>query len=597
MKRILPGFRLFVSLPFLVFISMAAVAQGPAATFIYGINNNNEIVEVDLVGKTNKAVYNTGLSGSSNAFAYDNTRNQFFFLDPSKNLQFWNRNSKLVQIATAAQLGLSSATIPANAAFYDNAYWFFSEGAHVLNKVALTYTGSTPAFSSVTQYGITNTIFPAATNTFGDIAINTSGMLYAVTAAGSGGNFYRLDLTTLVSTLSPTASQNVATSIKSGLTDPEIATPPNTVGLQIGFSSDQAKLFGHNASTGKWYEVNLTNGDLTLVTSGGSAFTTLAASFGLRDVGDLGASTKVELVDLSVTITDNRPDYVPGGTLTYVVTVTNNNISGAVAVPGATLTVTPASGITFGSWTASYSGGGSSSGSGNITDQVLSSLPVGGTVTFTITATVSGSASSSLTTSASLTSPAGYSELDVSNNTASDTDALPLTWGGFSAKADGSDVKLAWSTLMEENTLDFIVQRSQSGQSWSDVGQVNAAGFSQNTRNYSFTDRNVPLGVWQYRLLQRDKGGLSSHSETRSVNVRGVPELLTVYGNPVTNGQFKVSVRENGNMTIVDNMGRTVYQSRLVPGTHTIHTSQWMKGSYNYRFTGSETVTGRVVLQ
>jgi hypothetical protein len=277
--------------------------------------------------------------------------------------------------------------------------------------------------------------------------------------------------------------------------------------------------------------------------------------------------------------------------------VTNNNITGgSVAVPGATLTVTPASGITFGAWTASYSGGGSASGTGNI-NETLASLPVGGTVTFTITATVSGSATGNLTTTATVTAPAGYADINTANNSAVDTDALPLTWGGFTAKADGADVKLAWNTLMEENTLDFLVQRSQSGQPWAEVGQLQAAGFSQNTRYYNFTDRNVPLGPWQYRLLQRDKGGRSSHSETRSVNVKGVAEVLTVYGNPVTNGQFKVSVRENGNMTIVDNSGRTVYKSDLTPGVHTIQTTRWMKGSYNYRFTGSETVTGRVVLQ
>ena len=303
-------------------------------------------------------------------------------------------------------------------------------------------------------------------------------------------------------------------------------------------------------------------------------------------------------VDLSTTITDNRADYVQGGTLTYVVVVTNNNVSGgAVAVPDARLWVTPATGITFGSWTATYSGGGTASGSGVIDSLALSSLPVGGTVTFTITATVSGTATGNLTTTARVATPFGLPDIDSTNNSASDVDALPLTWGGFSAKADGSDVKLAWSTLMEENTLDFIIQRSQSGQPWSEVGQIQAAGFSQNTRYYNFTDRNVPLGLWQYRLLQRDKGGLSSYSETRSVNVKGVAELLTVYGNPVTNGQFKVSVRENGNMTVVDNMGRTVYRADLTPGVHTIQTSQWMRGAYNYRFTGSETATGRLVIQ
>jgi hypothetical protein len=136
MKGIPRGFRFLLFLSVLVAGCMASFAQGP--TFIYGINSNNEIVEVDLVAKTNTVVYNTGLTDLSNAFAYDNSRNQFFFIDPSKNLQFWNRNSRLVQIATAAQLGLSSATIPANAAFYDNAYWFFNEKTHVLNKVAFT---------------------------------------------------------------------------------------------------------------------------------------------------------------------------------------------------------------------------------------------------------------------------------------------------------------------------------------------------------------------------------------------------------------------------------------------------------------------------
>ena len=583
---------------FLVLTAFCINAQPPAPSYIYGINDNNEIVEVDLVTKANKVVYNTGLTGNSNAFAFDNNRNHFFFLDAAgRNLQFWDRGSKFVQIATAAQMGIAAAPspIPANAAYYDNAYWFFTERTHTLNKVTLNYTGSTPGFVSLKQYGITNTSIPTATNNaFGDIAINSSGLMYAVTAQGPGGNFYKVDLKTLVETTAPSAAQNVATLIKSGLTDPETTT---VIGLQIGFSSDQSKLFGHNYNNGKWYEINTSNGDLTLVTSGATPFTSVFPTNGLRDISDLAANTKVETVDLSATVTDNRIDYMPGGTLTYVVVITNNNISGSVPVPGATVTVGPASGITFGSWTLTYSGGSTVSGSGNITDYVLSSLPVGGTATFTITATVSGTASGNLTTSASVTSPPGYSDIDATNNSATDTDALPLTWGGFSAKADGSDVKLAWSTLMEENTLDFLVQRSQSGQPWSEVGQVQAAGFSQNTRHYNFTDRNVPLGLWQYRLLQRDKGGLSSHSETRSVNVKGVAELLTVYGNPVTNGQFKVSVRENGNMTVVDNMGRTVYRADLTPGVHTIQTSQWNRGAYNYRFTGSETATGRLVIQ
>jgi hypothetical protein len=83
------------------------------------------------------------------------------------------------------------------------------------------------------------------------------------------------------------------------------------------------------------------------------------ATFTYGSAGALVAATGFTIaVDLSTTITDNSLVYTPGGTLTYVVVVTNNNITGgSVAVPGAMLTVSPASGITFGAWTASYSGG------------------------------------------------------------------------------------------------------------------------------------------------------------------------------------------------------------------------------------------------
>lgn len=390
---------------------------------------------------------------------------------------------------------------------------------------------------------------------------------------------------------------NTATVILNPNTAAPTVDPSTATLLGVNGAENTAGLFGSLATVtnntvplvaGQEYEMTYVITDNYVGTGQYGSTGALVASTGF---------TLSDSIDLSVTITDNRTNYVPGGTLTYVVVVTNRNIRGAVAVPGAKITVNPAVGITFGNWTLSYSGGGSASGTGNITDYVLSTLPVGGTATFSITSSVSGTASGNLTTSATVASSSGYNDIDMSNNTASDLDVLPLVWGGFSARNEGSDVKLTWSTLMEENTLDFQVQRSQTGQPWTEVGKLNAAGSSQTTRNYAYTDKNVPAGVWQYRILQRDIGHFFSTSETRIVNVSGSTDVLTVLGNPVTNGQFRVSVRESGNMTIVDNLGRVVYQAGLTPGTHSIQTSQWTKGAYNYRFTASETVTGRVVLQ
>ena len=232
------GFKSFAFLSLMI-IGLSITAHAQVPSYIYGINDNNELAEVDMVSKTTRIVYTTSLTGVSNAFAYDNARNHFIFLDNSKTLFYWDRGSDLRQVATSSQIG-SPTTLPANAAYYNNAYWFFNEGTHTLNKVSLTYTSGQPTFSSLTQYGITNSSLTEANNRFGDIVINAAGKMYAMTAAGPGGVFYSIDLTTLVATLTPTSLQNVATLISATTIDPENS---NVIGLQIGFNSNQTAMF------------------------------------------------------------------------------------------------------------------------------------------------------------------------------------------------------------------------------------------------------------------------------------------------------------------------------------------------------------------
>lgn len=580
------GFKSFAFLSLMI-IGLSITAHAQVPSYIYGINDNNEIAEVDMVSKTTRIVYTTSLTGVSNAFAYDNARNHFIFLDNSKTLFYWDRGSELRQVATSSQIG-SPTTLPANAAYYNNAYWFFNEGTHTLNKVSLTYTSGQPTFSSLTQYGITNSSLTAANNRFGDIVINAAGKMYAMTAAGPGGVFYSIDLTTLVATLTPTSLQNVATLISASTIDPENS---DVIGLQIGFNSNQTAMFGHNYANGKWYEVNMTTGALTYL-----SFISSFPTTGLRDIGDNSDETPAVLADLSITITDNRSNYTPGGTLTYVIVVTNN--SGTVSVPGAIVNNLQPSGITYGNWTVTYSGGASSAnGSGSINNYSLANLPPGSTATFTISATVGASTTGNQTSTATVTSPPDYADPTPSNNTATDTDALPLTWGGFTVSLATEGVKLAWTTLMEQNTKDFVIQRSQNGQIWNDIGNVTAAGNSSTSKKYTYLDRTVTPGSYQYRILQRDLDGKSSVSVTRIVKVNAGNETVTILGNPVTNGILKLSIRERSEIIISDALGRLVYKAALESGMHNIQTTNWKKGTYGYRIIGNAVTTGHLVIQ
>jgi uncharacterized repeat protein (TIGR01451 family) len=130
--------------------------------------------------------------------------------------------------------------------------------------------------------------------------------------------------------------------------------------------------------------------------------------------------TPAPQVDLAITKTDGTLTYVPGTSTTYTIVVSNNGPSAVTAAPVAD---TMPSAITSDTWTAVASAGASvaaSSGSGNIGTTV--SLVPGATVTFTVVAQISASATGNLTNTATVATPAGVTDTNPSNNSATDTD-------------------------------------------------------------------------------------------------------------------------------------------------------------------------------
>lgn len=254
-------------------------------SYIYGIADNNDIYQINPDQKTFGVVYNTGLTRQSNAFAFDRDRDQMFFVNQSgtfnstpysNGLFLWNKPTGVFSLlATSGTSFGVTGTIPANAAYHDNAFWFFNEGSLALTKANLAYSGTGSAaiptgISSVQTFLMsTGTSLTASQNNFGDIAINVdTNTLYGYTAAGgTGGKFYSLALSDPTSA----SSFNLIS-----------ATP--TIGLQLSFNEDYTKLYGHNYSGGKWYDINTSTGALTDL----NFTTTTSGTNGFRDLG--GAS-------------------------------------------------------------------------------------------------------------------------------------------------------------------------------------------------------------------------------------------------------------------------------------------------------------------
>ncbi len=109
--------------------------------------------------------------------------------------------------------------------------------------------------------------------------------------------------------------------------------------------------------------------------------------------------------DIVTTKTTTATSYVPGQSVTYTITVTNNGPSDAANVK--VVDNAPA-GTTISSWTAAVTTGSvtlpNTSGSGNI-NETIAALPNGAVVTYTVTVAVPSSFSANLSNTATVTSP------------------------------------------------------------------------------------------------------------------------------------------------------------------------------------------------
>jgi len=264
----------------------AADAQGVDPSYIYGIADNNDIYQINPVPgqQSFSSVYNTGRTGQSNAFAFDRDRDQMFFINPSgtfnstsytNGLFLWNKPAGTFSLlaTTGSSYGVVGS-IPANAAYEDNAFWFFNEGTLDLVKASLAYSGTgagavPTGVSGFTTFTMnTGTSLTATQNRFGDIAINVdANVLYGYTSQAQGGRFYSLDLA------NPTSPASFT-----------MISGSSAIGLQLSFNEDYTKLYGHNYNDGKWYEVSTEDGSLIDL----NFITTTNGTTGFRDLG--GAS-------------------------------------------------------------------------------------------------------------------------------------------------------------------------------------------------------------------------------------------------------------------------------------------------------------------
>jgi cytoskeletal protein CcmA (bactofilin family) len=127
-----------------------------------------------------------------------------------------------------------------------------------------------------------------------------------------------------------------------------------------------------------------------------------------------------------------------------------------------------------------------------------------------------------------------------------DNTALPVELVSFSATANRLNCDLLWTTATELNNYGFEIERravqsgpaqemEQRNQKWIRIGFVQGAGTSSSPRKYSYTDRGLNPGKYEYRIKQIDRDGTFDYCDTVEIDVGLMPKSLMLsvnYPNP-----------------------------------------------------------------
>jgi hypothetical protein len=183
---------------------------------------------------------------------------------------------------------------------------------------------------------------------------------------------------------------------------------------------------------------------------------------------------------------------------------------------------------------------------------------------------------------------------------------LPVVLGAFTAKKNGSQVLLNWSTGVEENVSHFVVEKSQNGKDFTDCGVVFTDGNSNLRREYSYKDelKAITSGIVYYRLKIVDMDGKYEYSAIRIIKADADQQAgsITVYPNPVVS-ELRITLANSWqdkavNMVVLNANGQSIKRiSNTMPGqTATLNVSDLAPGIYMVQVSaGREMVTQRFI--
>jgi hypothetical protein len=147
---------------------------------------------------------------------------------------------------------------------------------------------------------------------------------------------------------------------------------------------------------------------------------------------------------------------------------------------------------------------------------------------------------------------------------------------------------------MERDFLKFVIQHSQDGTAFEDIGEVAGQGFNIDNIESKYTFEDVaPFQGWNYyRLKAIDVDNSYEYFSVRAIRFNGAKKL-TAYPNPVEGRAigFRVnfSPQESDRIIIIDQVGIELYNAPAITVDNTISLPESLPpGVYMLRYVSQD---------
>ena len=146
---------------------------------------------------------------------------------------------------------------------------------------------------------------------------------------------------------------------------------------------------------------------------------------------------------------------------------------------------------------------------------------------------------------------------------------LPVELSEFNAEyvPDHDVVDISWATESERDNDYFVIEKSQDGNMFDEIGRVNGVGNSTMETKYYFADTDPQVGVNYYRLKQVDVNGEFNYSPLKSINLLDdAYDIISVAPNPTKNEtfiSFNCYNKEEATLKLYDSKGN-LFETNII---------------------------------